>query len=269
MRVVTIAALVAIGAACASPAAALTPISGLAQLQTHAFLLDGDVADTDTSSASWTGAPQARSAFANSQASASRDFIFAGTSTYGSVNGQWAPDGASGSVNIEFGWALSNGGDFGLMGASFNDLNPNWSYTFRADRDGLLIWEGQVVADRTVPGNDPFGLTGWDLQLNGATVIDLTDPNGPLPRTGDGDFALVGGQTYTLSLTNFSNIAGRQFSDANYEPHRGRVQGQFWWVIQEQPAAPVPEPEAWVLMIVGLATVGATARAARRRPASA
>ncbi|WP_205854091.1 PEP-CTERM sorting domain-containing protein [Phenylobacterium kunshanense] len=269
MRVVTIAALAAIGAVCASPAAALTPISGLVQLQTHAFVLGGDVADSDTGAASWTGAPQARIAFTSSQATAARDFDVAGVNAYGSANGQWAPDGASGSVSIEFGWALSNTADFGLMGASFNDLNPNWSYTFRADRDGLLIWEGQVVADRTVPGNDPFGLTGWDLQLNGATVIDLTDPNGPLPRTGDGDFALVGGQTYTLSLTNFSNIAGRQFSDANYEPHRGRVQGQFWWAILEEPASPVPEPGTWALMMVGLATVGTSLRGARRRMARA
>ena len=260
MRISTVATLAALTMVWSGSAWALTPISGRTQVQTHAFIYAGATSDTDSDADVWSGTPQASSAFATSSVGVDNaDLTGGGASLSGDVGALWAADGSSGSVKTRFGWAFSNQGDIGLLGADFNGLNPNWSYSFRADRDGLLIWQGQVRADPSLPGvNNTFGLTGWDLLINGVKVIDLTDPSGPLPRTGDGDFALVAGETYTLELTNFSNIAGYEFGSIQ----RGRVLGDFFWQIQEEPAI-VPEPGGWALMILGFGLIGAAARARR------
>ncbi|WP_068874605.1 MULTISPECIES: PEPxxWA-CTERM sorting domain-containing protein [unclassified Phenylobacterium] len=259
MRRLAIAVLAVLGAACSGSAYALTPISGQAQVQSHTFINGFGLSDTDTDAKAWSGVPANQLAFATSQSSVLTDDLFAGALATGSVYGTWAADGSSGSVETLFAWSFTNIDDVGLIGASFNGLNPNWSYTFQADRDGVLIWQGQLRVDPSVPSTSTFGLTGWDLLMDGVTIIDLTDPSAPLPRTGDGDFALVGGQTYTLSLTNFSNIAGLQFG-SNY---RGRVLGEFYWEIQEEPAI-VPEPGAWALLLLGFALAGGSLRARRR-----
>ena len=267
MRLHLALASVASAAALASPASALTPISGSTQIGTQAFVNFLAASETDADEDHWVGAPENLSVFAVSDINYQNDMIGSSAATaFGATSATWSPDGSSGSVRMNWGWGFSQAGGDGtpdtiLKGATFVDRNPNWSYAFLADRDGILRWQGQVRPDRFVLGNNPFGLSGWNLQLNGLTVIDLFDVTGAGPRLGDRDFALVGGETYTFSLVNTSNIAGSNFG----RDYRGRMRGEFFWDILETPTAPVPEPDTWALIIAGFGAVGAMLR---RRQAS-
>lgn len=229
-------------------AAALTPISGMAQVQATVFTAGGTLSNTSTRVvADWTGTPHNGSA----TASASLQGVDADLSAQGKTSASWSPDGSSGSVIFDWGWRLLSIEDAGLSGASFDGLNPNWSYTFRADRDGILTWEGYVLPSYD-NGYNPFGLSGWNLQVNGVTAIDLFDPTGGQLRIGDQDFSLTAGETYTLSLVNSSNIAGYRF-DQRYAD----VQGKFLWAIHE---TSVPEPTTWALLILGFGLTGVSLR---------
>ncbi|WP_394763205.1 PEPxxWA-CTERM sorting domain-containing protein [Phenylobacterium sp.] len=272
MRLHLAFAVAAVAGALASPASALTPLSGSAQVQSQAFVNFLATTDTHMDAGNWVSAPQDLFVFAHAEASYQGPAI--GVSSASAVGGnvaRWGADGKSGSVDLEWRWNFGQIGGDGdpdpmLKGAAFDGLNPNWSYTFRADGDGLFRWEGQVRPDTAVPpntvgvpANTPFGLSSWNLQLNGVTVIDLFDVTGAGPRTGDRDFALVAGQTYTFSLVNNSNIAGSNFGRA----YRGAMLGDFFWDIVEAPAAPIPEPGTWALMIAGFGLAGTGLR--RRR----
>ena len=223
-------AAVVVVAALASSASALTPISGSTQVGTQAFVNFLAATDTDTEEDQWVGAPQNLLVFARSEISHQTEAIgLSAAVAFGSNSATRSADGSSGSVKTNWGWGFFLAGGDGipdtlLKGTTFVDRNPNWSYTFRADRDGVLRWEGQVHPDREVRGNNPFGLSGWNLQLNGVTVIDLFDVSGVGPRLGGRDFPLVAGETYTFSLVNNSNIAGSNFG----REYRGRMLGEFY-----------------------------------------
>ena len=265
MRIVTTAALATAIAAWAGAASALTPISGFVQAQADVFMADGAVTDSDTQTFSWANTPASGAVAFLSAASVPGPTANAARAN-ALVDGQWSADGLSGRVEFDWGWAFRDEAD-GLMGASFTSLNPNWSYTFQADNDGLLRWEGQIQPGFPGPvaTDNRFGLSGWNLQINGVTVIDLFDPTGGSgPRTGDGDFALVAGETYTLSLTNFSNITSRTFGPS----YGGRLLGDFFWDIVETPTTTVPEPGAWTLMILGFGLAGAGLRTGSGRRAA-
>lgn len=246
----------------ASPAWALTPLSGVTQLETQAFVNFLATTETRDSVASWTDTPRDLLAAAGSQASYRNDQVgFSLARVTGVNDARWSADGSSGAVNLIWRWGFSQSDGDGapdpmLKGASFTGLNPIWSYTFRADGDGLFRWEGQVRPDPQVRANNTFGLSGWNLQLNGVTVIDLFDVSGAGPRLGDQDFALVAGETYTFSLINRSNIAGTNFG----QDYRGGMLGEFNWEIAEAPPTAVPEPGTWALMIAGFGAVGAVLR---------
>ncbi len=251
-----------------SSASALTPLSGSNQLETQAFVNFLAATETQVQRASWTDTPQNLLVAVGSQANYQNDEVGFSLARVTGVNrAQWREDGSSGSLNLIWEWDFSQSGGDGspdpmLKGASFTGLNPIWSYTFRADGDGLFRWQGQVRPDPGVPGNNPFGLSGWNLQLNGITVIDLFDVSGAGPRLGDGDFAITAGETYTFSLVNRSNIAGSNFG----REYRARMLGDFYWDIVEAPMGPVPEPASWVLMIVGFGATGAALRLRRDAP---
>ncbi|WP_197422547.1 MULTISPECIES: PEPxxWA-CTERM sorting domain-containing protein [unclassified Phenylobacterium] len=257
MRRITTPVLAVAVSMWASAAGAVVPISGLSQVRTDAFL-DGANSAVDSKIATqWSGTPQNGSAFAQAIAYTGLYPEGASAVTHAKNSATWSADGTYGQVNFEWGWHFNADGDYGLMGGGFDGLNPNWSYTFLAERDGRLAWQGEV---RPNPASDlnNFGLSGWNLQLNGVTVIDLFDPTGGKLRYGDGDFLLKAGETYTVSLINNSNIAGRTFGAA----YDGLVNGVFYWAIEEEPAV-VPEPAGWALMIGGFGLVGMAFR--RRR----
>ncbi len=252
----------------ASSASALTPLSGSTQIKNQAFVNFLAATETQTQAASWTDTPRNLLVAVGSQANYRNDEVgFSLARVTGVNDARWGANGSSGAVNLIWRWGFSQSGGDGspdpmLKGASFTGLNPIWSYTFRADGDGLFRWEGQVRPDPEVRANNTFGLSGWNLQLNGVTVIDLFDVSGAGPRLGDRDFALVAGETYTFSLINRSNIAGTNFG----QDYRGGMLGEFNWDIVEVSPAPVPEPGTWALMIAGFGLAGAALRRRRAVP---
>ena len=265
MRLHLAAAIAVAAMSLASSASALTPLSGSNQLETKAFVNFLAATDTRVQQTSWTATPQNLLVAVGSQANYQNDEVGFSLARVTGVNrAQWSEDGSSGALNLIWGWGFSQSGGDGspdpmLKGASFTGLNPIWSYTFRADGDGLFRWEGQIRPDPRLTANNTFGLSGWNLQLNGVTVIDLFDVSGAGPRLGDRDFDLVAGETYTFSLINRSNIAGSNFG----RDYRGQMLGEFYWDIVERPPTAVPEPGTWALLIGGFGLTGAALR--RRR----
>lgn len=260
MRKSMISGLAAAASLSASAAGAVVPISGLAQVRAEIFAFDGEVRGSNTKiAAQWSGTPSGGTATAYARLLNDGPSGSVAAAVEGATTANWNHDGMHGQVDFNWGWKFDTIGDVGLVGASYDQLNPNWSYTFRAEHDGRFIWESEIRPNRH-PTMTNFGLSGWNLQLNGATVIDTFDPTGA-HNGGDssGIFALRAGETYTFSVVNGSNIAGRSFGDA----YIGVVAGTFWWTIQEFPAAGVPEPSVWALMIGGLGMVGVALR--RRR----
>ena len=148
----------AAAASLASSASALTPLSGSTQLETQAFVNFLAATEIQNQRASWTDAPQNLLVALGSQANYRNDQIGLSVARANGVNrAQWREDGSSGSVNLIWGWSFSQlDGDGSpdpmLKGASFTGLNPIWSYTFRADRDGVLRWEPQCTGSRRRAG---------------------------------------------------------------------------------------------------------------------
>lgn len=177
------------------------------------------------------------------------------------VKGQAQSSGTSNAGTVHFqdyGWSFNapNRADAG-QGASLNDhsFGPDWSYTFKADANGTLAmtYDSFVVLDNGVV----FGLQGWDIGWSGTggglLLANASDP------TANGTFTrgIIAGQTYTLSLSNNTNI-----STAGNLSGGAAMSGNFNYTITDK----VPDAATWTLMIVGFAGVGG---AMRRRQAVA
>jgi hypothetical protein len=133
-------------------------------------------------------------------------------------------------------------GDFVIGGRNF-------FYRFTPTIDAIL----NLTADVRTQGRDLFGLGRFGIGLNGNTVFNVVDPN----FSGSTSVNLERGVLYTLTINNFSNIAGGVSSTLN-----GSVLGQFTFSVV---GVAVPEPETWAMMIVGFGFIGG---AIRRRKAA-
>lgn len=255
-------------AGASAPALALVPISGTLGTTVQVFRLDTPDIQTKNVALDWQDTP-ARLSYR--ERLTTNPF---GAPKRGTVSAEalaeWTPGGRGGRVVFNWQWVFYSEVGTGDVGGSFVQQGPDWTYSFTADRDGVFVWEGQIAPLRGQGppelGNNLFGLSGWDLSLNGETVIPLIDPTGGTTRTGDRDFRLVGGETYTFALNSFSNITGSNFPDGYY----GGVEGQFGFqFFPDAVTAPIPEPGSWTLLILGFGLVGARLRVQSPRRAAA
>ena len=195
------------------PSAALaTPIAGSMSFGVS-VTANGDPTVSAYSSDSWTGTPAPLSV--NALATTPN-----GSTAFGSGTSSWAPDGNSGSLGMQFGWATITAS--GVL----TDLSlPNWSYTFTADATGNFVMDYAVVGS-----GFQFGLWGFNLSHNFASGsgAPLTSP---FSASSSGQFvgAVVAGQTYTASLSNNGNVSGGPFS------YSGSAVGDFQWRVTNLP----------------------------------
>ena len=237
------------------PAYAATSISGSMNLTAFSSIAGGTVLNkTDHASDSYVGATVPMGVFALATIN---DGVTGGMIT---VKGQAQSSGTANAGTVHFqdyGWSFNapNRADAG-QSANLNNHSggPDWSYTFKADGNGTLsmTYDSFVVLDNGVV----FGLQGWDIGWSGTggglLLASATNP------TANGTFirGIIAGQTYTLSLSNNTNInTGGNLSGG------AAMSGNFNYTIAE---TAVPEAATWTLMIAGFLGVGV---AMRRRQA--
>jgi hypothetical protein len=242
----------------AGHAGAAVSISGGLNAVANA-MLTGKPTVTDTASQSFTGAPQTLNTIVDATVTA-RGFNSDHTdhvSSFGTAQATWA-SANSGAVDFtNYGW------DFSVNNAAntpteadidFGRPGEDWTYTFTATGNGEFVMDYNVVGTGTV-----IGLQGWNIDFSGPGGGLLLTGVSPIPDpTQSGVFtrALVGGQTYTISLDGNPNVAdGNPF--ANFS---GAMDGTFDWSISDG----VPEPVSWALMLIGFFGMGALLRARRR-----
>ena len=138
-------------------------------------------------------------------------------------------------------------------GANLNNATPDWSYTFMAGAgDG-----GFKMAYNVNGYGATFGLWGWSIAVTGGPegVQQLLVSNAFDPTTaGVFNASLTAGSQYTATLSNNANVScdgGCTFI--------GGMNGNFRWEV-----TPVPEPQTYALMALGLGLMGWVARRRRR-----
>ena len=168
--------------------------------------------------------------------------------TTGTGRAAWDAGGDAGTVEFrEFGWTAQNYSPDGAayLGLSNGQATPNWKYSFSAVASGQFTLDYKVA----VLGN-PFGLKGWDIGWSGAggglNLGNVIDP------TTSGVFSrpVFAGRTYTVDLTNTTSIGGALLT--------GHMSGDFKFSI-----TPVPEPEAYLMILVGFGMVSYQVRRKR------
>ena len=168
--------------------------------------------------------------------------------TTGTGRATWGTGGDSGTVEFRhFGWTAQDYSPIGAayLGLSNGQVAPNWEYSFSAVADGRFSMEYNVA----VLGN-PFGLKGWDIGWSGAGGgLNLGNVINP---TTSGVFSrpVFAGTTYTVDLTNTTSIGGALLT--------GHMSGDFAFSITA-----VPEPEEYLMMLLGFGMVGYQVRRKR------
>jgi hypothetical protein len=258
LRYLTSVAILIAGAA---PGVAATSLSGSMNLTVSASMRDGTKTASTTSSDSFTGAPAVMGIFAVASAT---DGDTGGILT---AIGQGIASGTADSGSIHFqnyGWTLTAPDrlDAG-QSVRLNTGTPDWSYTFMADHAGSFTLDYNVFL--SAGSGDAFGLQGWGIGWSGPGGGDF--PGTAFDPTASGTFtrALVGGETYTVSLSNNANI----MTTSSFNPAAGfeasRMNGDFVYTIIE---SAVPEPASWAMMLGGFGLVGGALRRRARNSAT-
>jgi hypothetical protein len=248
--------LTAIAFTGAVPALAATSLSGSMNLTAFASMAGGTKTATDTDSDSFSGAPAVMGVFAVATAT---DGTTGGLLT---AIGQGISSGTANSGSIHFqnyGWtfgAPDRADRDELVSLNDHSGGPDWSYTFTADHAGTIDLDYDVFLTDGTAGGSAFGLWGWSIgwtgtgggMLPGGTAFDPT-ASGVFSR------ALVGGETYTISLFNGTNVSTPESFQPGTDP-LARMSGNFVYTIRDS----VPEPASWALMISGFGWVGGAMR---------
>jgi hypothetical protein len=153
--------------------------------------------------------------------------------------------------------ATSGLGDGGLQKWTLN--NGVWilDYTLSA---GLNLVANNAANPADLDGTTGlFGLTGMDVTVNGVQEVELYATNYTIADTD---------QTYLYGITDLLSATTRPTNETFTQLAAAPADSNFKGVAFAP--APIPEPAAWALMVVGLGSVGAALRrrqTLRARPA--
>lgn len=148
------------------------------------------------------------------------------------------------------GQATPDGSKYGFV-----QVSGSLAQTFMANDSGLfsLSW---LEAGR--PANGAFGNESYDVLLNSLVLGSFASTTGqPFTARTTGPFALVSGQSYTLTFQGTTTYLGSSETDNT---------AYIDQVALNSTAGVVPEPAAWALMIVGFGGAGAMLRRRRALP---
>jgi hypothetical protein len=194
------------------------------------------------------------------------------------VGGNAQPQCANTNVNV-----LVNQQTGNPVTASDNDNNTNVTYSFTSTTETNLVQVASGQAD-VASGDIDGALQQISFNIiNGAASLITFNlvPLGPQATIGDATsvtvtFAGGGSQTITGLAGNGNNFygivatAGEQLtglSFGNFQPSGSGIQALNQVRLNLIPAAPVPEPGTWALMLLGFGAVGTAMRRSRRRNA--
>lgn len=227
-----------------SPAFGATAVSASMSVQAD-VMLNGATA-SDLSTDAW-GAPLS-SLFTSAQQSIADD---AGNSvlSQGYGNAGWSSADAGGVSFEAYSWHFNSAVE---SAASLNAATPDWSYSFVAGAgDG-----GFRMAYDVNGYGDTFGLWGWSIFVQGGPEgTQQWLASNPSDPTTSGVFlaSLTPGSMYTASLVNNANLGAPNGTTSN-----GGMNGNFRWEV-----TPVPEPQTYAMLALGLGLIAAITR--RRR----
>lgn len=240
----------------ASPAAAVTALEGKMHLRATSNVGHSPALATDTaiSNDSWSNAPHTLSTTARATAVLDQDNTVV---TRATERATW--NGAnSGDIHVEdFGWDFDvANGDINQIDALLQHLgNPSeadWTYTFRADQDGVFNLDFNISA---VGNHSVFGLGEWRFVMLGDGLKDVqlseTFQGTSGHASGSASQQLRAGATYTVAL--FNNTGLGSFTP---DHSSATLTADFHWDIRSA----VPEPATWALMITGFGLAGAALR---------
>lgn len=246
----SLAALLALGLA-ASATQAATPVAASMHITARAEV-EG-VTDVKTSSDSW-GVPLSNLAIGALASVISPSNANASATSQGFGNASWT-SANKGGVSFEgYGWSVSTSGG-GSTSVGLTDAAPDWEYSFIAGATENLF----TMAYNVFGTGNTFGLWGWAIVINGGPEGSQgLYPSNPSSPTTSGTFnaSLTPGQAYSARLVNNANLGGMAGFNAD-----GFMSGNFAW---EVTMAPVPEPQTYALMAMGLAGMAFASRRRRR-----
>lgn len=194
------------------------------------------------------------------------------------VGGPTQPQCANTNVNV-----LVNQQTGDPVTASDNDSTTNVNYSFTSTTETNLRQVASGQADvASADADGAIQQISFNI-LNGAASLITFNlvPLGPQATIGDATsvtVSFVGGGTQTISGLdgngqNFYGIvatAGEQLnglSFGNFQPNGSGIQALNQVRLNLIPAAAVPEPGSWALMLLGFGAVGTAIRRSRRRTA--
>ena len=229
----------------ASPVLAATAVSASMSVQADVQLNGATLTDLSTDAWGPLLSPMSIGAQKTNADAAGNSVSAAG---YG--NASWGSADVGGVSFEAYSWDIQSSIK---VGANLNNATPDWSYTFMAGAgDG-----GFKMAYNVNGYGATFGLWGWSIAVTGGPegVQQLLVSNAFDPTTaGVFNASLTAGSQYTATLSNNANVScdgGCTFV--------GGMNGNFRWEV-----TPVPEPQTYALMALGLGLMGWVARRRRR-----
>ena len=204
----------------------------------------------------WTGPTNLRDLVASNFAFAASSDDHAFLSAHSALNAHWASANA-GQVNItNDGLIVSQPGR--ISGDIDGGYRARWGYRFLADQAGIL----NFGLSASLVGSDS-DIGQWQI-----AAIDLQDPENFVLRTAEGfdgketlertgSLRLIAGHTYDFFMKDAGAKSLHDFPGLIEGNETGAM---TWSITPDAPAGGVPEPTAWVLMLLGFATLGAVIR---------